>query len=109
MAGRTILHYQLVEKLGSGGMGDIYKAHDPRLNRLVAIKVLPAAMSADPDRQRRFIQEAQAASALNHPNIITIYDIASEDGTEYIVMEFVAGRTLLELIPKDGLRVPQVI
>ena len=109
MVGRSILHYEFVEKLGSGGMGDIYKAHDTRLNRFVAIKVLPAAMSSDPDRRARFIQEAQAASALNHPNIITIFDIASEGDAEYIVMEFVAGRTLLDLIPKDGLRVPQVI
>ena len=75
MVDRTVLQYQLVEKLGSGGMGEIYKARDKRLNRFVALKVLPASLSADPDSQRRFLQEAQAASALNHPNIITVYDI----------------------------------
>jgi serine/threonine-protein kinase len=107
--GRTILQYQVVEKLGSGGMGEIYRAVDTRLNRSVALKVLPASMSGDPDRRRRFLQEAQAASALNHPNIITIYDIVPEGGTYYIVMEYVAGQTLLGLIPKDGLRVPLVL
>ena len=75
MVGRTIQQYQLLEKLGAGGMGEIYKALDTRLNRTVAIKVLPSAKSGDPDRRRRFLQEAQAASGLNHPSIIHIYDI----------------------------------
>ncbi len=109
MVGQTILHYQITEKLGAGGMGEIYKAQDRRLNRSVAIKVLPAGKTGDPERRRRFIQEAQAASALNHPNIITIYDILSEGNTDYMVMEFVAGRTLLDVIPRGGLRVPQVL
>ncbi len=90
-------------------MGEIYKAQDARLNRFVAIKVLTAAKSGDADRRRRFIQEAQAASALNHPNIITIHDIIAEPDTDYLVMEFVAGMTLLDLIPSGGLRVPQVL
>lgn len=109
MVERTVLQYHLVEKLGAGGMGEVYKARDTRLNRFVAMKVLPAALSADPERRRRFVHEAQAASALNHPNIITIYDIVSDGGTQYLVMEYVAGKTLLELIPKDGLPVPQAI
>lgn len=109
MVGRTVLHYQLLEKLGAGGMGEIYKAHDPRLNRFVAIKVLPASMSADADRRRRFFQEAQAASALNHPNIITIYDIITEGHTQFMVMEYVAGKTLLDLIPRTGMRAPLVL
>src|SRR5258708_3248711 len=109
MVGRTVLHYRLIEKIGSGGMGEIYKAQDARLNRFVAIKVLTAAKSGDADRRRRFIQEAQAASALNHPNIITIHDIIAEPDTDYLVMEFVAGMTLLDLIPSGGLRVPQVL
>src|SRR5579863_7256256 len=109
MVGRTILHYQFLEKLGAGGMGEIYKAQDTRLNRFVAIKVLTAAATGDPDRRRRFIQEAQAASALNHPNIITIHDIVSEGGTDFMVMEFVSGKTLVDLIPKGGLRVSQVL
>src|SRR5450432_709492 len=103
MLGKTISHYEVVEKLGAGGMGDIYKAQDRRLNRFVAIKVLSAASAGDPERRRRFIQEAQAASGLNHPNIITIYDILSQDDTEFMVMEFVAGTTLDGIIPKGGL------
>jgi len=90
-------------------MGEIYKAQDTRLNRVVAIKVLTSAATGDPDRRRRFIQEAQAASALNHPNIITIHDIVSAGGTDFMVMEFVSGKTLVELIPKGGLRVSQVL
>src|ERR1700740_3381696 len=100
MTGRTLSHYDVLEKLGAGGMGEIYKARDPRLNRMVAIKALPASSMGDPERRRRFVQEAQAASALNHPNIITIHDIVSEGNAEFMVMEFVAGKTLVDLIPK---------
>ena len=75
MVGETIGHYNVLEKLGSGGMGEIYKAQDPRLNRFVAIKVLTEAGAGDPERRRRFTQEAQAASALNHPKICTIYEV----------------------------------
>jgi serine/threonine protein kinase len=106
---RTILQYQLVEKIGTGGMGEIYKARDTRLNRFVAMKALSAGMAADPDRRLRFVQEAQAVSALNHPNIITIYDIVDDGATQYMVIEFVDGKTLLELIPKGGMPVPLVI
>jgi serine/threonine protein kinase/class 3 adenylate cyclase len=106
---RTVLQYRLLEKLGAGGMGEVYKARDTRLNRFVAMKVLPAGMAADPERRRRFVHEAQAASALNHPNIITIYDIVNDGDTQYMVVEYVDGRTLLELTPKDGLPVPQAI
>jgi serine/threonine protein kinase len=109
MVGRTVHHYQFLEKLGAGGMGEIWKAQDTRLNRFVAIKILTDASAGDPERRRRFIQEAQAASALNHPNIITIHDIVSEGNAEYMVMEFVQGKTLIDLIPKGGLRVPQVL
>jgi hypothetical protein len=109
MVGRTVHQYQFVEKLGSGGMGEIFKAQDTRLNRFVAIKILPAGKSGDPERRRRFIQEAQAASALNHPNIITIHDIVSDGETQYMVMEYVAGKTLLDLIPSGGMRVAQVL
>ena len=97
MIGRKISHYDVIEKLGAGGMGDIYKAQDARLHRMVAIKALTNASAGDTDRRRRFIQEAQAASALNHPNIITIYDIVSEDDSEYMVMELVVGKTLADL------------
>jgi serine/threonine-protein kinase len=84
-------------------MGEIYKARDPRLNRTVAVKVLPASATGDPERRRRFLQEAQAASGLNHPNIITIHDIVTDDGSDYMVMEFIAGKTLTEVIPPGGL------
>jgi serine/threonine-protein kinase len=90
-------------------MGDIYRAQDTRLNRFVAVKVLTGSTSGDPERRRRFIQEAQSASALNHPNIITIHDILTEGDAQYMVMEHVQGKTLADLIPKGGLRVPQVL
>jgi len=109
MIGRTISHYQVLEKLGSGGMGEIYKAQDSRLNRMVAIKVLSRRAAGDEERRRRFIKEAQAASSLNHPNIITIYDILSDEDSEYMVMEFVAGHTLTELIPKGGIGVAKTL
>jgi len=109
MVGKTVHHYQFLEKLGAGGMGEIWKAQDTRLNRMVAVKILTNASAGDPERRRRFIQEAQAASALNHPNIITIHDIISEGNAEYMVMEYVQGKTLIDLIPKGGLRVPQVL
>jgi len=109
MVGTKVNQYQFLEKLGEGGMGAIYKAQDTRLNRFVAIKVLSASSTGSPDRRRRFIQEAQAASALNHPNIITIHDIISENDADYMVMEYVQGKTLGDLIPKGGMRVPQVL
>jgi serine/threonine protein kinase len=109
MIGRTISHYQVIEKLGAGGMGEIYKAQDARLNRMVAVKVLTNASAGDSERRRRFIQEAQAASALNHPNIITIYDIASDGESEYMVMEYVAGKTLADLIPPGGVGVSKTL
>jgi len=104
MVGQTILHYRVTEKLGAGGMGEIYKAEDTRLKRVVAIKVLSPRLSADPERRKRFFQEARAASALNHPNIITLYDIVSDDETQCIVMEYIAGRTLRDVIPPNGLK-----
>ena len=109
MSPQPFSHYQIIEKLGEGGMGVVWKARDTRLNRLVAIKTLPAGKLADEDRQRRFIQEAQAASALNDPNIVTIYDIASENGTDFIAMEYVEGKTLDQFIPKRGMRVGEIL
>jgi len=109
LVGRTVGPYRLLEKLGSGGMGDIYKAQDSRLNRVVAVKVLAHGGGEDSERRRRFIQEAQAASGLNHPNIIVIHDILSEPDADFMVMEYVSGKTLLDLIPKGGLRVPQAL
>src|SRR5215472_7841707 len=109
MVGRTISHYTSEEKLGVGGMGVVYKARDTRLDRFVALKVLPPDKVADPERKRRFVQEAKAASALNHPNIITIYDISHEDGIDFIVMEYVRGTTLGRLIPAKGLRTAETL
>ncbi len=103
MTGQTISHYTVLDKLGEGGMGVVYQARDTRLDRLVALKFLPPEKLADSDRKARFIREARAASALNHPHIITIHDIASEAGQDFIVMEYVAGQTLSQLISGKGL------
>lgn len=113
MTGRTILQYRVLEKLGEGGMGAVFKALDTRLDRLVAVKVLPSGKISDEDLKRRLIREARAASALNHPNIITIYEIetAERDGekVDFIVMEYVAGKTLEHLIGAHGLPIDKVL
>jgi serine/threonine protein kinase/WD40 repeat protein len=103
MIGKKLAHYEIVQQLGEGGMGVVYKARDTHLDRFVAVKVLPADKVSDPERRRRFEQEAKSASALNHPNIVTIHDIAEAAGTSYIVMEYVPGRTLADVIPRRGL------
>jgi len=103
LTGRTLGHYRLAEKIGEGGMGVVYRAEDTHLDRSVAIKVLPADAVADPERQRRFAQEARSASALNHPNIIHIYDIDHSEGIGFIAMEFVRGKTLDHVFGRGGL------
>lgn len=107
--GRTLAHYSILEKLGEGGMGAVYKALDTRLERPVALKILPAGQVSDPDRRRRFAQEAKAASALNHPNIVTIHDIGEDDGVYYIAMEYVAGRSLDDLIGGKGMPLKEAL
>ncbi len=104
LVGQVISHYRVTGKLGEGGMGEVWKAHDTELDRSVALKTLPVEMAADASRRSRFVQEARSASALNHPNIITIHDIVHEDGARYLVMEFVDGKSLDQLIPKKGMR-----
>jgi formylglycine-generating enzyme required for sulfatase activity/predicted Ser/Thr protein kinase len=106
---RILSHYEILEEIGKGGMGVVYKARDLRLDRLVAIKLLPPERMADPERKRRFAQEAKAASALNHPNIVTIHDVDAENGVDFMVMEYVEGTPLNRLIPERGLPLEQAL
>ncbi len=101
MFAETLSHYRILEKLGAGGMGEVYLVQDTKLERLVALKILPSDLAANEDRMRRFVQEAKAAAALNHPNIAHIYEIGETDGTSFIAMEFVDGDTLRVKIHRD--------
>src|SRR5713226_8554996 len=109
MVGQTLGHYRIESKLGEGGMGAVWKARDTRLDRFVALKTLPAEKLTDQDRRRRFVQEAKTASALNHPNIVHIYDIADAEAVPFIAMEYVAGKTLDQLIGRKGLRLNETL
>jgi predicted ATPase len=109
VSGTHLGPYEIVGLLGSGGMGEVYRARDPRLDRAVAIKILPAELSADPERLHRFEREARSASALNHPNIVTIYELASAGSTHYIAMELIEGQTLRQLLLAAPLPIPKII
>lgn len=109
MIGKLLAHYQISEKLGEGGMGIVWKARDTHLDRFVALKTLSPERLVDPERKRRFVQEAKSASALNHPNIVHIYDIADADGVPFIAMEYVVGKTLDQLIGRKGLALNETL
>jgi eukaryotic-like serine/threonine-protein kinase len=109
MIGRTLDHYLITEQIGAGGMGVVYKARDTHLDRPVALKILPPERVADTDRRLRFVQEARAASALNHPNIVTIYDIDSAEGVYFMAMEYVAGETLDRRIGRKGMPIREAL
>ncbi len=109
MIGQTLGHYRMESKLGEGGMGVVYKARDTHLERAVAIKVLAAEAVTNPERKKRFVLEARAASALNHPNIVTVYDIDTVDGIDFIAMEYVAGATLGDLLGRRRFRLTETL
>jgi serine/threonine protein kinase len=101
--------YEIIAPIGSGGMGEVYRARDTRLGREVALKVLTPGKTGNEERKQRFVQEAQSASSLHHPNIITIFDIGSENELDYIAMELVKGKPLEELIPRTGFSLAEVL
>jgi eukaryotic-like serine/threonine-protein kinase len=107
--GTHLGRYEVVSALGAGGMGEVYLAHDTTLSRPVAVKLLPAAFAEDQDRLRRFEREAQAASSLNHPNIITIYEIGVADGLHFLAAEFVDGETLRDRLRRGPLELYEVL
>src|SRR3979409_665259 len=109
-ADTTLLHYRIVSKIGAGGMGEVYLAQDTKLDRKVAIKFLHEEFSKDADKLGRFIREAKAASALNHPNILTVYEIGEIDGKNYIATELLEGKPLREhLSNKESLQLSQIL
>src|SRR3989454_3834342 len=108
-SGTTLGHYAILSAIGAGGMGEIYKARDPRLNRTVAIKVLPQHIADMPERKQRFEREAQAIAALNHPHICVVYDVGQDNGVDFIVMEYLEGETLADRIAKGPIPFDQFL
>src|SRR5687767_11387698 len=105
----TVAHYRIIEPIGAGGMGAVYKAYDNKLHRIVALKVLPPEYVSQQDRRRRFFQEARAASALTHPHILTVYEVGEDDGKPYIAMEFIEGETLRQKIKARSLQISETL
>jgi len=103
VVGKTLAHYEILELLGKGGMGEVYRARDTKLERDVAIKILPADLAGDPERLARFEREAKSVAAIDHPNIVTVYSVEETDGLHFITLQLVEGRTLSELLPRNGL------
>ncbi len=107
--GTTLGPYQIDAPLGAGGMGEVYRARDTRLDRAVAVKVLPEHVAADPDLKQRFEREARTVAALNHPHICTLHDIGSQDGIDFLVMEYLEGDTLAQRLEKGALPLDQAL
>src|SRR5213594_4039780 len=105
----NISHYRILSKIGAGGMGEVYLAQDTKLDRKVALKILPADVAAHPDRMKRFVQEAKAASGLNHPNIITIYEVEQIDSVNFIGTEFIDGETLRERMRTAPMKLAEIL
>ena len=110
MIGSIVSHYRIISKIGAGGMGEVFLAEDTRLQRKAAIKFLPAELATDPERRQRFLKEARAASALNHPHVCIVYDVGeTDDGLPFIAMEFVEGQSLDALVKQGPLQVSQIV
>ena len=108
-SGTRLGPYEIQSPLGAGGMGEVYRARDTRLDRAVAIKILPSELSADPERRKRLSREANAVSALSHPNICTLYDVGHQDGIDFLVMEYLEGETLADRLEKGAMRTDEVL
>jgi eukaryotic-like serine/threonine-protein kinase len=108
-AGQRLGPYEIQSLIGAGGMGEVYKARDTRLDRTVAIKVLPSDLASDPDRRARFEREAKTIASLNHPHICTLYDVGQQDGTTYLVMEHLVGESLADRLRRGALPLAQVL
>src|SRR5262244_3689010 len=108
-SGAKVGPYEIIAPLGAGGMGEVYRARDTRLERTVAIKILPAHLSSDPGRKQRFEREAKTISGLNHPHICVLYDVGQQDGIDYLVMEFLEGESLAKRLEKGPLPLEQVL
>ena len=108
MIGKSLSHYEILDLLGKGGMGEVYRARDTTLKREVALKILPAEMAADPDRLERFQREAETVAGLSHPHIVTVYSVEEAEGVRFLTMELVEGQGLDQLVPAEGLDLAKV-